>query len=490
VRFDEFDADPALARRVHQYRARKAQLPSSANERGNRFRPVITYQEEIVRKMSLVVVGVSVLLAASACSSSSKSSSTSTPSSAAASSTTAPATAASSAAPASTAASAAATSPAAASSPAAAGPASGSAPATGTPLVFGASIPLSGVVATSGRQLQSALNASSAYINAHGGIAGHPLQWKYEDDGYPSSTQAAVAARALVADNVLGVLNFGTSGVAATYKYLNDSNVPDFILFSGVSAFKPLSKYATSVFSDYTTQGEALGQYIAKQYPGQSVAVLYQNNDLGQSYLAGFKKYVPTIATAQPYDPSAVDFSSQLDAMKASGAKLGACFCLSPQIAQMLKFNQSSGWNVPVITESSNAGANLVTAVGAALTEGVISMDFFPPSTGANSTPAMASLVKEIQSSSTSVPVTSFTELAGALNNVLVGALSKQSGTITRDTVATAVRNTQLTGAWYGTSSSLPTSAAPSLFSCWQTTVIHSGVPVPSGSTECENNLS
>ena len=268
----------------------------------NAFSLVVTNQEEIVRKMSLIVAGASVMLAASACSvSSATSANTPSPVSAGASSAAVPSRGASSA-----------TVPA--------GPASASAPATGSSLVFGASIPLSGVVATSGRQLQLALNSSSAYINAHGGIAGHKLEWKYEDDGYPSSTQAAVAARALVGDNVLGVLNFGTSGVAATYKYLNDAGVPDFILFSGVFAFKPLSKYATSVFSDYTTQGEALGQYIAKKYPGLSVAVLYQNNDLGQSYLAGFKKFVDTVATAAPYDPSAVDFSSQLNAMKASGA--------------------------------------------------------------------------------------------------------------------------------------------------------------------------
>ena len=89
-------------------------------------------------------------------------------------------------------------------------------------------------------------------------------------------------------------------------------------------------------------QGESLGQYVAQKYPGQKVAVLYQNDPLGQGYLTGFKKYDNNIATAQPYASTDVDFSSQLNAMKASGAPLAACFCLSTQIAQVLKFRESS----------------------------------------------------------------------------------------------------------------------------------------------------
>ena len=37
----------------------------------------------------------------------------------------------------------------------------------------------------------------------------------------------------MTADHVLGVLNFGTPGVDATYPYLKAAGVPDFVLFAG-----------------------------------------------------------------------------------------------------------------------------------------------------------------------------------------------------------------------------------------------------------------
>jgi branched-chain amino acid transport system substrate-binding protein len=367
--------------------------------------------------------------------------------------------------------------------------ASGTGPATGTPLKFGAAIPLSGSAAISGRGLESALAASSKYINAHGGAGGHPIEWTFEDNGFPSGTQGATAVHTLVSDGVLAVLNFGTPGVTATYSFLVQQKVPDLILFGGIGSIEPLDPSAASVFTDYTTQGASLGQYVAQKYPGQKVAVLYQNDPLGQGYLTGFKKYDNNVATAQPYVSTDADFSSQLNAMKASGAPLAACFCLSPQIAQVLKFRESSDWNVPVITESSNAGAALVSAVGASEAENVISNDFFPPTSGSAATPEITSMIKNMQSVDSSVPVTSFTVVAAALNNVIAAVGAKLGGNVTRDNLMGALHQTQLSGAWYGQTSSITTSPARSIFSCWKPNVIHAGVPVPDGAVVCEKDL-
>jgi branched-chain amino acid transport system substrate-binding protein len=376
------------------------------------------------------------------------------------------------------------------------GSSTGSSPTSSTssdsgPLVFGAAVPLSGVIAVTGRQLESALNASATYINDHGGVKGRKLEWKFADDGFPSGSQASTAVRSLVADNVVGILNFGTPGVAATYKYLVQQNVPDLILFSGLSAFEPLASSASSVYTDYKTQGEALGKYAAQQYPGQKVAVLYEDDDLGQSYLNGFKAEDPDIAVAEPYETTDVDFSSQLNAMKASKATLGACFCLSQQIAQVLKFRQSSGWNPPVITESSNAGASLVGAVGASLTQNVISNDFFPPTSGAGSTPDMTALLNSMTSVNSSVPVSSFTVVAAALNDLIKEVATNSSAPLTRQSFAAALHGTQVSGAWYGETSSQPSAADRSIFSCWRPTVINkTGVSVPTGAVTCEKDLS
>ena len=179
----------------------------------------------------------------------------------------------------------------------------------------------------------------------------------------------------------------------------------------------------------------------------------------------------------------------KMDAMKASGGTIAACFCLTPQVSQMLKFRQSSGWQVPVVTESSNAGVSLVTTVGASLTDNVVSMDFFPPTSGTDSTPGMAKLATEIQADP-AVTLTPYTIVAGALNDVLVDAVGSITGDVTRASLNTALHATHAQGGWYGNTVSLPTGPAPALFTCWRMTLITGGVPAPLGSVTCEGQSS
>jgi ABC-type branched-subunit amino acid transport system substrate-binding protein len=293
----------------------------------------------------------------------------------------------------------------------------------------------------------------------------------------------------LAADHVLGVLNFGTPGVDATYPYLKAQGVPDFILFAGVTNFKPLAKSAHLVFSSYSQQGAAIGQYVAKNYPGQSVAVLYQDDDLGSGYLSGFKRFDTHVSVAETYDPSDSDFSSQINAMRASGSKIAACFCLSGQVVQLVQLGQSTGWNPTVVTESSNAGPSLVSAVGASLADGVISMSFFPNTSGPGKSAQTAALIKDMQSENATVPVTSFTEVSAALSELIVSALSPLQGTITRADVVNALADVHATGGWYGTTNTSGESEQPGLFSCWTFDVIKAGLTVPVGPVTCGDQL-
>lgn len=365
------------------------------------------------------------------------------------------------------------------------------APADTSPLVFGAALPLSGVVGSSGNEIKAALEASAKTINDAGGINGRQVQWKFEDNGFPSGTQASVAVRALVSAHVLAVLNFGTPGVAATYDYLKQQGVLNLILFAGLTKFEPLTDTAASIYTDYKVQGQALADYLNNSYADKTVAVLYQNDDLGTSYLNGFKSLLKAkIVTEQSYVSTDVDFSSQLNAMKASGADIAACFCLSPQIAQVLKFRQSSGWNPAVVTESSNAGQTLIKAVGADLTDNVLSLDFFPPADGPNATPDMTAMMTALKSANSSLAATPYTIVAAALMDVLKQTISKMSGEVDTKTLAAALHTSQLTGAWYGTTSSWSDSPARSIFSCWKPNVIKGGEITPVGDkVTCESDL-
>lgn len=82
----------------------------------------------------------------------------------------------------------------------------------GEPIVVGAHAPLSGSAAIFSGVHRSAA-AYFEHVNAtEGGVSGRPIRYVLRDDGYPSPTQARVAAQRLVEeDGVLATLfNFGT----------------------------------------------------------------------------------------------------------------------------------------------------------------------------------------------------------------------------------------------------------------------------------------
>ncbi len=382
------------------------------------------------------------------------------------------------------------TNPPAASGTSVGAPASSAAVDNG-PLVFGAAIPLSGVLGSSGNEIKTALEASAKNINDTGGINGRQVEWKFEDNGFPSGTQASVAVRSLVADKVLAILNFGTPGVAATYDYLKQQGVLNLILFAGLTKFEPLSDTASSIYTDYKAQGAALADYLNTHYAGKTVAVLYQNDDLGTSYLNGFKSVTKNkILTDQPYVSSDVDYSSQLNAMKASGADIAACFCLSRQMAQVLKFRQSSGWKPAVLTESSNAGQTLIKAVGPELTDNVLSLDFFPPADGPGASDAMIKMMADLKATNSSLSATPYTIVAAALSDVLVQTIKAMPGTVDSKSLAAAVHSSQLKGTWYKTTSSFADSPARSIFSCWKPNIIQSGkISTVGDKVTCESDL-
>jgi ABC-type branched-subunit amino acid transport system substrate-binding protein len=198
--------------------------------------------------------------------------------------------------------------------------------ASDTEVKIGQSMPFSGPLAAlsvEGKVEQAYLQM----INEKGGVRGRKITLLQRDDAY-SPAKAVEQTRKLVeGDEVLGMFgSFGTSTNLAVRKYLNEKHIPQLMVVSGVSTWDSADlPWSMSFLAPDAGEGEALATYLRKSNPNAKVGVLYQNDDLGKEYLAGFRNGLGDradgmIVKQEVYNVSDPSVDSQIVSLQASGA--------------------------------------------------------------------------------------------------------------------------------------------------------------------------
>src|SRR5579862_1922939 len=99
---------------------------------------------------------------------------------------------------------------------------------TKTSILIGSHQPLTGIAAPGYSEIAPASNAYFQYVNAHGGIYGRKIIYKYLNDQYNPSLTTTVVKQLVLQDNVYAIFNgLGTPTHLAVAPYLNSSKVPD-----------------------------------------------------------------------------------------------------------------------------------------------------------------------------------------------------------------------------------------------------------------------
>src|SRR6202051_156209 len=78
---------------------------------------------------------------------------------------------------------------------------------TPTTITVGSHQPLTGPAAPGYSEIAPASAAYFAYVNAHGGINGRKIVYKYLDDGYNPTNTAQVVRQLVLQDNVYAIFN-------------------------------------------------------------------------------------------------------------------------------------------------------------------------------------------------------------------------------------------------------------------------------------------
>ena len=235
---------------------------------------------------------------------------------------------------------------------------------TASQITLGGTIALSGPAAAYGT-IAKASNAYFQYVNDNGGVNGRKIVYNYLDDGY-NPAQTVPLTKQLVEGSSPVFAMFGGLGTQAQVSvepYLNTKKVPQVFVATGATQFSAQGKQYPYTFGwQPTYQGEALiyAKELLATTPAPKVAVIYQNDDYGQDYLAGLKKGLGSqagsiIVATQSNDVGAPDVKSQIGTLKASGADTLMIFETPSPAIKSIATAAAFGWHPTIYLNSVSA---------------------------------------------------------------------------------------------------------------------------------------
>jgi branched-chain amino acid transport system substrate-binding protein len=223
---------------------------------------------------------------------------------------------------------------------------------TGKTIVIGGTFPFSGVAALYA-SIPLAERAYFLYVNAHGGVNGRKIQFRYYDDAYDPSKTVPLTQKLVEQDKVFAVYgSLGTAPVLATRAYLNKRKVPQVLVATGDSYWgSQYKQYPWTIGWQPTYPGEAIiyARFIQAKVPQAKIGVLYQNDSYGTNYLNAFKAALgdssSKIVATQSYDVTAASVLQQVAALKGAGANTLVLFSTPTATIQALVIATKLGWH-------------------------------------------------------------------------------------------------------------------------------------------------
>jgi ABC-type branched-subunit amino acid transport system substrate-binding protein len=274
---------------------------------------------------------------------------------------------------------------------------------TKTQILIGSHQPLTGVAAPGYDEIAPASNAYFQYVNAHGGIYGRKIAYKYLNDQYDPTITSTVVHQLVLQDNVYAIFNgLGTPTHLAVAPYLNAQKVPDVFVASGCECWNAPAKWPDTFGwqLDYIREGKILGNYIKQHFKGKKIGYFFQDDEFGQDGVKGLDMQIPKseVVARESYNPTVTNVAPQVTALKAAGAQVVVSFSVPAFTALLRLVSLKLSFNPQLVV--SNVGSDPITLAGLleafakkggatvsgnALTQGIITDGYLPSLGSTNS---------------------------------------------------------------------------------------------------------
>ena len=237
---------------------------------------------------------------------------------------------------------------------------------TDTEITIGQTMPYSGP-ASGYASVGITEQAYYKMINEQGGVNGRQINLLSLDDGYSPPKTVEQTRRLVESDHVLAIVGaLGTAANTAIHKYLNDRKVPQIFVSTGATKWGDPKHFPWTMGwqPNYQTEARIYARYILQHAPDARIGVLYQNDDYGKDYLAGFRdglgdqadRLIVKVTSYEITDPT-VD--SQIVSLQAAGATLFFNIATPKFSAMAIRKVFDIGWRPIQIVDSvgSSTGA-------------------------------------------------------------------------------------------------------------------------------------
>lgn len=321
------------------------------------------------------------------------------------------------------------------------------APAQAQEIVIGQVAPLTGVLASTGKQMVAGGRIYFEHINAKGGVNGAKIKLVVADDGYKVDETVRLTRELLARPDVVAL--FGFAGTANVGKLLTDG-----VLDEGGAALvapytggeplrRPFNPWIFHVRAGYADEAEHMVQQVTTLGMNR-IAVMYQDDGFGKAGLTGVEAALAKrglkLAASAGYERNTDKVDEAAQKIKASDAQAIIMISVNKSTAAFMKRYRELGGGAQLYNISVVDPTELVRLAGLKNAHGLGISQVVP-------FPYMANLpvIREYQAllakyaPDEHVNYTSFEQFLGA--KVLVEALRRAGAKPTRARVITALES-------------------------------------------------
>lgn len=219
-------------------------------------------------------------------------------------------------------------------------------------------------------------------INDQGGINGRKINFISYDDGFAPPKTVEQVRKLVEFDEVYVLFNVvGTAGNSAVQKYLNQKKVPHIFISSGAAKFDDPEQFPWSMawWPGFKSEARIYAKYIRDHYPDKTIGILYQNDDSGKDYLAGFREEFGSetskrIVVELPYEITAPTVDSQVVQIRAANVDIFINLGTPKFAAQAIKKISEIGWKpIQFLGNASASTSSTTSAAGIEASRGIVS---------------------------------------------------------------------------------------------------------------------
>jgi ABC-type branched-subunit amino acid transport system substrate-binding protein len=301
--------------------------------------------------------------------------------------------------------------------------------------------PLSGVLASTGRQMVLGGQIYFDHINSRGGINGQKVKVLVADDAYKVDETVKLTKEMLAKPEVVALFGFaGTANVGKLLsdKVLEEGGAPLVAPYTGGEPLRsPYNPWIFHVRAGYADEAEHMVQQLTT-LGMKRIAVMYQDDGFGKAGLAGVeaamtKRNLKLVTTAG-YERNTDNVDEAVKKIKAADPQAIIMISINKPTAAFIKQYRESGGGAQLLNISVVDPAELVKLAGLKNAHGLGISQVVPYPYMAN-LPAIREYQDLLRKYAPNEPVnyTSFEEFLGA--KVLVEALRRAGPNPTRQKV-------------------------------------------------------